>query len=298
MRTTKRFTPQVLARFERQGRGLGTFQSYSPWHQVTRGDPASQGRSHLLYWRERLLHLLSDLEWGGQLFGVMLPGVVDSTEQKRLSLAEDVHPLAAYTTRCCRGPFPGTLELSQELGIKHPRVCGGGDPESWTPTTDLVLVLQDERGQLSMLAVAIKPEGWSSRKRDVELLRLEREYWLRRSVQWLLITPEVWTKSVVLTLRRMAPWSLAEAADSQLMHLAKAIACERSWASVTWVIERMERHVPCRHACQCAFWQAVSSGQLPLDLSRGWRPQEPLRLLSSEAFVEQNPIASRRSAWI
>ena len=62
MRTTKRFTPAVLDRFKREGRGTGIFQDYIPWHKVSRGDPASSGRSHLVIWRSRLRELLSDGE--------------------------------------------------------------------------------------------------------------------------------------------------------------------------------------------------------------------------------------------
>jgi len=298
MRTTKRFTPQVLARYERQGRGLGTYQDYSPWHQVSRGDPASQGRSHLLYWGDRLHHLLSDLEWGAQLFGLMTPGVIDSTEQKPLSLDSDVHPLAAYTLRNAGGDFPGTLELSRELGIKHPHVCAAGERKPWTMTTDVVLVLADEFQQMNMLAIAVKPRDWALRKRTVQLLGLEREYWIRRGVPWLLITPDVWDKRVFLTLRRISIWSLSDPAPLRLMQLARAIAFDRPWASVTWVLERLEEQERCRHSCQCALWQAVWVGDLPIDLSRGARPQEPIRILSKDAFKEQNPVASRRSAWI
>jgi hypothetical protein len=78
MRTTKRFTPKVIARFERQHRGEGTYADYIPWHRVSRGDPASSGRSHLLMWRDRLRELLSDGELVEQLFATMLPDLDDS----------------------------------------------------------------------------------------------------------------------------------------------------------------------------------------------------------------------------
>lgn len=298
MRTTKRFTPQVLARYERQGRGLGTFQDYSPWHQVTRGDPASQGRSHLVHWRGRLRHLLSDLEWGAQLFGLMLPNVIDSTEQKPLFHESDVHPLAAYSMRGAGGAFPGTLELGRELRIKHPRVRASADKKPWTMTTDLVLVLAGENGKMQMLAIAVKPKDWASKTRTVDLLRLEREYWLRRGIPWLLITPDIWKKDVFLALRRISIWSLAAPADPLLMRLAKEIAFERPLATVTWLLEKMERQGARRHHCQCALWQAVWYGLLPIDLNRSWRPQDPIRILSEGAFREQNPVALRRSAWI
>lgn len=96
MRTTKRFTPKVLARFAREGRGTGIYEEYIPWHRVSRGDPASRGRSHLLEWKDRLRELLSDGELGAQLFAVMLPDLDDSLEQYRLEQEPSQHPLAAY----------------------------------------------------------------------------------------------------------------------------------------------------------------------------------------------------------
>lgn len=298
MRTTKRFDPSVLARFERQGRGEGVQETYQPWHQVTRGDPASSGRSHLMYWHGRLRHLLSDLEWGAQLFALMPRSLHDSTEQFPLALEESKHPLSVYFARAPKGDFPGTLALARQLGVRHPRVHGRGQSKDWRPTTDLVLVFGDSVEGFRMLAVAVKPSPWASRPRAVDLLRLERAYWLARGVEWLLITPDVWVKSVVLTLRRTCPWALDEAVPADLRELAVATARANLWVSVTALVEAIEKHAGGRHQAQCALWQAVWSGALPIDLTRGWRPQEPLRHLSEPDFWQQNPIVSRRSAWI
>ena len=49
MRTTKRFTALVLARFHKQGRGKGTFKRYSAWHQVTRGELRQSGNLNRLF---------------------------------------------------------------------------------------------------------------------------------------------------------------------------------------------------------------------------------------------------------
>jgi hypothetical protein len=48
---------------------------------------------------------------------------------------------------------------------------------------------------------------------------------------------------------------------------------------------------------QRAVWQSIWRGELPIDLTRGWRPHVPLKLVSPAKFAEFNPILSRRSAW-
>jgi len=47
---------------------------------------------------------------------------------------------------------------------------------------------------------------------------------------------------------------------------------------------------------QRIFWQAIWKGELPVDLRRGWRPEEPVCLISHEEFKDLNPIASGRTA--
>jgi len=146
MRTTKRFTPAVLTRFEKHGRGTGTYEDYIGWHRVTRGDPASRGRSHILNWHGRLIDLLSDGELGEQLFATMLPNLDDSLEQHKLTPEDSPHPLLAYGAPVSEELFPGTLRLAEELGIRHPRVYGKGESGNWVLTTDLALVF-DKPGE-------------------------------------------------------------------------------------------------------------------------------------------------------
>jgi hypothetical protein len=127
MRTTKRFTPSVFDRFTRQGRGEGTYANYQAWHQVTRGDPSSRGRSHITNFREQQFDLLSDKEIHVFLFSSMLQNLDDIRVQFPLSLEENPHELAAYDIQH-RSRHPGTLEIAKQLNIRHPRVT-----VKWTP---------------------------------------------------------------------------------------------------------------------------------------------------------------------
>lgn len=299
MRTTKRFTPQVLRRFRKQGRGAGTFKLYKPWHQVTRGDPASRGRSHLIFWLGRLRHLLSDGEWEQQMLAIMLQNLLDCREQLSLEVEASPHPLCAYTiTRPRYVLFPGTRELAEELGMKHSitRNKEGDEVAPWVMSTDLVLVLTGPAGALEMLALSFKPKGKLTKGMKARL-RLEREYWLRRDVQWLLITPDIYDQRVALTLRRTAAWAMGEEASAQARAAAVAAVKQAPWASFTSVLETVTIVVGSKELAQRAIWQAVWKGELPIDLRRGWRPHLPLTMVTPEEFADFNPISSRRSAW-
>lgn len=298
MRTTKRFTPAVLARFDREGRGQGVFQDYQAWHQVSRGDPASRGRSHLNCVGGRLVHLLSDKEWDCHHFCLQLHDLVDLREQLPLSLETSQHPLRAYTLRAPQGTFAGTLELADELKIKHPKLVQGGVARHWVPTTDQLLVRKKPDGMLWLQAVSVKPLGWEARSRDIQLLNLEKEYWNRRGVDWLLITPAQWDRRVTMTLRRIACWALTDAVDPELSKQVVEFVQSKCTVSALETTEYLWRLAGDIEIAKRTLWQSVWQGRLPIDLRRGWRPQEPLRMLPHETFWQQNPVASGRSAWI
>jgi hypothetical protein len=154
-------------------------------------------------WRTRLRELLSDGELGEQLFATMLNDLDDSLEQFKLSPEDTPHPLAAYGERDAATLFPGTDALAKRLGIKHPSVSDADETALWTATTDLLLVLKPLGGARRLLALAYKPRDWGKEKRTRQLLALEREFWLCREVEWLLITPDLYDARVVLTLRRI-----------------------------------------------------------------------------------------------
>lgn len=298
MRTTKRFSPTVIARFLRQGRGEGIYEEYIPWHRVSRGDPASAGRSHLLMWRHRLRELLSDGELGEQLFATMLQNLDDSLEQFKLPTEDAAHPLAEYGERDFGTLFPGTARLAEELGIKHPVLRDTNGTAMWTPTTDLLLVFKSPRGPRRALALAFKPSRCKMSKRTRQLLSLEREFWIRRDVEWLLITPDLYDVRVVLTLRRIACWALGEEVPFEARLIAAKMAQQNPGHGVTGLLAGIQTFVGTMELAQRALWQAVWYGELPIDLRRGWRPHMPLKHISRDDFAALNPIGARRSAWI
>ncbi|WP_159918325.1 TnsA endonuclease N-terminal domain-containing protein [Pantoea sp. 18069] len=302
MRTQKRFTPSVLTRFLRDGRGTGTYADYIPWHRVSRADPSSHGRSHLLIWRDRQRELLSDGEWTGLNFAALLPNVLDLTEQFPLHREDASNELSRWDIRTDDKSYPGTMSIAQMQGIRHPRLKEFDTEEIWTCTTDLLLVLGTNAGQKELLAVSIKQEPIKAlSERAKQLLLLEKTYWQLRDVTWLLITPEEYQKSVGLTLRRTAPWGLADPVDKKSIAIAQQVARARPFHPYSDLMADLSdcfggsSFQP--HAQQ-AFWQAVWQGLIPIDLRRGWRPHLPLQFISSSAFLAQNPIAARRSACL
>lgn len=298
MRTTKRFTPHVLDRYEKLGRGKGTEQDYVPWHRVSRSDPASQGRSHLQSWTNRQRELLSDQEWAALFFAIMLINLLDLREQFPLSLERAPHELSDYLAGSSATAFPGTLEISKRLGIKHPRVNGDGKSENWVMSTDLLLTLTAPDGKLELLAVSIKLAKELQKKRTTELLEIERLYWQERGVKWLLITPDMFDERVALTLRCSMPWALGNAVSEADLQTSVDTLNRHSGCSIIYLLTQLSSHFGDMNHAQRAFWQAVWTGRITMDLRRDWRPHHPIVLLAEEDFWALNPIASRRSAWI
>lgn len=297
MRTTKRFTPAVLARFAREGRGEGTYANYQPWHKVSRGDPSSRGRSHISYFREQQFDLLSDKERHAFMFSSMLQNLDDIRVQFPLSLEKNLHELAAYDVRH-RSWHAGTLEIAQQLNIRHAVCTDKGRSENWRPTTDILLTLMEANGKRSLLAIACKPDRKPLSKRTRKLLDIERTYWFTRGVDWLLITPNEYDQSTGNTLSRIKPYCLSEQMAHQYRVLARNVALAFPGMPYNILISMIEKEMGDKLRAQQALWQAVFYGELPVDLKRGWRPHLPLTILTRADFSALNPVASRRSAWI
>lgn len=254
------------------------------------------GRSHLIMWRERQRELLSDGEMVGLLFATMLTNVEDIREQHKLSNDDGAFELAEYDFRHSGRTVPGTLSIAKKLGFKHPLVKGDGCSDNWKMTTDQVLVLRRTNGELELLAVAYKPKGELA-NRTRQLLAIEKAYWDARGVTWILITPDVFEESVGVTLCRVVPWGLGTPVSSQAIHTAVEITKHSLGHSWTYIHDTIADQLGDGDHAKRAFWQAVWSGALPIELRIGWRPNLPIQLLDRRSFSALNPVTSRRSAW-
>lgn len=296
MRKTKRFTPDLLDRYEKLGRGLGIFENYLPWHRVSRSDPSSIGRSHLQMWNGRQREFLSDGEWIGFQFCTMLQNLIDIREQFPLQYEKGTHELFPYNVRY-GGTFLGTRQIASDLGFKHPRLNGNGRSATWVMTTDLLLTLSRPDGGYYLLAIAHKPINSQEKKRTKQLLDIERAYWKARGIEWLLITPNEYLPEVAFTLRNSIPWALGLAANNEHIIIVTENIQNFNGRPLTTCLCAFSEIFGSMNLAQRSFWQCVWSGKILLDLTRGWRPHLPIVLISNEEFWKFNPIASRRTSW-
>lgn len=305
MRKGQRFTPTKIANWETQGRGAGVFAEYRPWHQVTRGDPASKGRSHIMQWAssQRSHHFLSDGEADVFAFITMLPNIVDVREQVPLALDWQGPQIAAYSMSHPSQLVPGTLACAELMRVKHPQLRADGSVHPWVMSTDFVVTLRRSPSEYELVAVSVKPQGGLDKNRTRNLLRLERMFWEQQKVQWLLITPSEYQKAVSNTIRRAMPWGVPKVPSDRIpierLNECTKLCSEFNGTSLTDTLVLIQNRlaIPMESA-QRTFWQAVWAGQIPLSLLRSSWPSEPIRLLEPAAFLAQNPIAVRRSACL
>jgi hypothetical protein len=297
MRKTKGFTPELLERVEREGRGTGTHEQYKAWHQVRRSEPSSLGLSHWHIWGNRQRDLLSNGELLCQMLISMLEGVVDCLEQYPLSLEEVVHPLIRFGQGNPLRKFPGTIAIAEDLGIKHPKTRSAGRSEYWRPSSDFLVIWKDDQSTLKALAIAWKPSSTLS-KRQLQLLELELEYWRHREVEWLLATPDLVDSAFAVSLMSTACWTRKRDSSEEDRRIAAQIVSSHPYQPQSALLRQIESQLGSQDRAQRALWQAIWYGPLYVDLRRELKPHLPFRLISHEEFCELNPIASRRSSWI
>jgi hypothetical protein len=299
MRKGKRFTPARLSAWEERGRGTGFGSHYLPWHQVTRGDPGSRGRSHLINWRlGRLHHLLSDHELLIMGFSAMEPGLVDIREQFPLSLSPHPQELSLVKGEEFGRIVPGTLELADTIGVRHPRLGAVKNKDWWVMSTDLLLTIS-QGSSTQLVAISIKYDNELASVRTRELLQLEREYWRRQGVPWLLITPSTYSLEVGLTVRHALPWALVpDVFPSLVLQRVAELGAKLHGGTFDRALLSISTAFNCtRSDAQFLLWGAVWAGVLPVDLSMRMDPNAIVRVIPSSDFWSMNPIASRRSAW-
>lgn len=301
MRKGKRFTPSLLNSWKQKGRGEGVGSDYSAWHSITRGDPGSLGKSRIqnnnLF--DRSMDYLSDSEFAAFCFVTMLPDVHDIREQYPLCLDEHPCDVSKYVANKLSINALGTIEVAEILGYPHPVVRRNGEVVNWSLTTDLLITINHPQDGYKLLAVSVKDISSSMlSERQKELLIIEREYWARQGVQWLLITPEVFCKSVVVTLKSYAAYAISDTSvDKELIIAVTELLPLINNMPLSKVLKFIESTLKVSQAAaQKIFWQGVWKGFIPINLKRKVTPFTPINLISNEDFWQQNPIAVGRTS--
>lgn len=165
---SRRPTVATVQRWIKHGYGQGEGKTYKPFMYVR--DVPSEGSSSMVHSRVsgRTHHYLSRVEFHVHLLAEHSKQTLDIREQYALL------------------PWDETQAIARKLGIKHPVV-----PYTTTPTvltSDLVLSVKRPDG-IELIAISVKPTDELD-ARSYEKLLLERLYWNRRGLTWVLATPE------------------------------------------------------------------------------------------------------------
>lgn len=168
MRSEYQRSPETRAsRLLEEGRGQGRGHAYTPWLNV-RDVPSLGLSTRVRGWKTGRVHsLLSQLETS--YFYVLdgSPVVTDIREQ---------FPLL---------PIEETLAIANECGLVHPRDITTREPV--TMTTDFVITARGSAGFVDC-ARTVKYSRDLASKRTLEKLELERRYWIKRGVDWAIVT--------------------------------------------------------------------------------------------------------------
>ncbi len=301
MRKSKKFTPRVLRKWSDAGRSEGVLTDYQPWHQVTRSDPASLGRSHLTFCPvlKRMRHQLSDGEQKILGFALMVPNQIDVREQFKLEREDHNNHISDHDSKSNMVINKGTLKISQELGIKHPELINGEDREYWIFTTDFLVTskLELSGDAYELIAISYKSLDDLNKKRKRNLLKIERYYWLLEEATWLLLTPRQYDKTVGETVLRVLPWVMhPHQVSAELKKKCSEVGDLLDGLTYTKALKVIEKNCEIEaDLVPLVFWQTVWSGLLNIDLTISRFTSDKVRVLENDVFWDQNPIVMRRS---
>ena len=168
-----------------EGRGQGHGQHYLPW--FTARDVPSIGYVHRIFgWKTNRRHeFMSNneanyfhlLEWS--------PSVLHIREQYPLQSVDE------------------TMALAESIGVKHPT-----DPQTKFPivmTTDFLIDVR-HNGSTTELARTVKPAKDLCSERVLQKFEIERRYWLRRGVDWGVVTEQDAPTELVKNIEWIHPY--------------------------------------------------------------------------------------------
>lgn len=161
------FTREKYEKWLKEGRGQGEGVNYKPWLQ-TQDVPSIGNNSRLMGIKAKRKHDFFSNNESNYFFNVeFADSVLDIREQ---------FPLL---------PIEETINISQELGIKHP--TDPNSQEEFVITTDFLITVVEQNSK-KFLARTIKQFKDLNSKRQMEKFEIERRYWLKRGINWGIVT--------------------------------------------------------------------------------------------------------------
>jgi hypothetical protein len=160
----------------KEGRGKGKGDEYKPF--IKGHEFSSDGIIHRLTgWKQRRIHqLFSNLEYYVFLISQFSDKVIDIREQVPLL------------------PLKSTIQIANELGIKHPAEHNQQGNET-VRTTDFIFTV-NEGDLIKDIAKSVKPSENLKDARTRELLKIEEVYWGKRNIEWSIITEKEINKTM------------------------------------------------------------------------------------------------------
>lgn len=162
---TRTWNEAKYRKYLAEGRGQGELMEYKPWVQVQ--DFPSKGIVSRVKGRTtgRIHHLMSNLELRYFLLLDWSEKTMDIREQFLLDEISDA------------------IGIADACGIRYPYNNVSGFP--YVLTTDFLITVNG-----GYVARAIKPKTELQKLRVREKLEIERRYWLKRNVEWRIITED------------------------------------------------------------------------------------------------------------
>lgn len=191
-RSKSDWTQAKFERYVSEGRGKGSRKNYKPW--ITIQDFPSKGRvSRSPGWKsDRIHHFMSD--WELRFFYLLeWSNVVKDIKEQ--------YPLLDLDLAFC---------IADKLGINYPKDQKSGTP--YVLTTDFMLTVK-QGVKVIQIARTVKLAKELEKKRVLELLQIEQEYWKRKSINWAVVTEHEISKTLADNIKWLHPayrWELTD----------------------------------------------------------------------------------------
>ncbi|MCU0351278.1 MAG: TnsA endonuclease N-terminal domain-containing protein [Flavobacterium sp.] len=161
----------------KQGRGSGDRESYKPFLKVR--DFSSSGRTHRPPGQliKRHHELFSDLEYFLFCHFDFADNIYDIKEQINLDLTD-------------------TIRIAKNLGVVHSPI---NDDKKFVMTSDFLIIKKDGTKKV----FSVKPSSELNKKRVLQKLGIEYEYWTSRGIEWILITEKEFDPIVLKNIKQL-----------------------------------------------------------------------------------------------